>query len=170
VSRAAKSDLVLNNSGERSTHRLPEFTTWSEFMFCRQMPKLSRYLILALSLGAVEIHAPLAQSGPSTQSPAPTPTSTNTRTVKTSPYRPNPFAGRAGKYYSLVWGVDSLKLKAAESGALIRFSYESWIRQRRPRSATKKPSQRSSLRTPAQSLSSLSRKGGATAPEHQPRS
>lgn len=39
-------------------------------------------------------------------------------------YRPDPFAGRAGKYYSLVWGVDALKVKAAESGELIRFSYE----------------------------------------------
>jgi hypothetical protein len=39
-------------------------------------------------------------------------------------YHPDPFAGRAGKYYTLVWGVDSLRVKAAESGELIRFSYE----------------------------------------------
>jgi len=38
-------------------------------------------------------------------------------------YRPDRFAGRAGKYYSLVWGVDSLSLKYAESGEIIRFSY-----------------------------------------------
>jgi hypothetical protein len=38
-------------------------------------------------------------------------------------YRPDPFAGRAGKYYPLVWGVDSLSVKAVESGALIRFTY-----------------------------------------------
>lgn len=36
---------------------------------------------------------------------------------------PDPFAGRAGKYYRLVWGVDSLVVKSAESGEMIRFSY-----------------------------------------------
>jgi len=40
-----------------------------------------------------------------------------------SHYQPNRFAGRAGKYYQLVWGVDSLGLKAVESGEVIRFSY-----------------------------------------------
>jgi hypothetical protein len=40
-----------------------------------------------------------------------------------SRYQPNRFAGRAGKYYALVWGVDSLSVKAAESGELIRFTY-----------------------------------------------
>jgi hypothetical protein len=38
-------------------------------------------------------------------------------------YQPNRFAGRAGKYYGLVWGVDSLELKAVESGEVIRFTY-----------------------------------------------
>ena len=40
-----------------------------------------------------------------------------------SRYQPNRFAGRAGKYYELVWGVDSLGLKAVESGEVIRFTY-----------------------------------------------
>ena len=39
-------------------------------------------------------------------------------------YHPDPFAGRAGRYYSLVWGVDALTVKAVEAGELIRFSYE----------------------------------------------
>jgi hypothetical protein len=38
-------------------------------------------------------------------------------------YQPNRFAGRAGKYYGRVWGVDSLGLKAVESGEVIRFTY-----------------------------------------------
>ena len=38
-------------------------------------------------------------------------------------YQPNRFAGRAGKYYELVWGVDSLAVKTVESGELIRFTY-----------------------------------------------
>jgi hypothetical protein len=38
-------------------------------------------------------------------------------------YAPDRFAGRAGKYYRLVWGVDSLEVKLAESGLLVRFSW-----------------------------------------------
>ena len=38
-------------------------------------------------------------------------------------YQPNRFAGRAGEYYRLVWGVDSLSVKWTESGEVIRFSY-----------------------------------------------
>jgi len=34
-----------------------------------------------------------------------------------------PFAGRAGRYYALFWGIDSPTVKAVESGELIRFSY-----------------------------------------------
>jgi len=41
----------------------------------------------------------------------------------TSRYRPNRFAGRAGEYYRLIWGVDSLTVKWTESGEVIRFSY-----------------------------------------------
>jgi hypothetical protein len=38
-------------------------------------------------------------------------------------YRPDRFAGRAWKYYQLVWGVDSLSVRLAESGEVVRFSY-----------------------------------------------
>src|ERR1700745_3108060 len=38
-------------------------------------------------------------------------------------YQPDRFAGRAGKYYTFVWGVDSLSVKAVESGEVIRFTY-----------------------------------------------
>jgi hypothetical protein len=38
-------------------------------------------------------------------------------------YRPDRFAGRAGRHYKLVWGVDSLGVKWTESGQLIRFSW-----------------------------------------------
>ena len=38
-------------------------------------------------------------------------------------YRPNPFAGRAGRYYALMWGVDSMSTKWTESGEVIRFSW-----------------------------------------------
>ena len=40
-----------------------------------------------------------------------------------SPYKPDRFAGRAGKYYRAVWGVDALSVRWAESGIVIRFNY-----------------------------------------------
>ena len=41
----------------------------------------------------------------------------------TNPYRPNRFAGKAGRYYKLVWGIDSLSVKLQESGQLVRFAW-----------------------------------------------
>ncbi len=55
--------------------------------------------------------APTAQGAPAAAS------------AKHSPYKPERFAGRAGAYYRLVWGVDSLGVKWAESGEVIRFTY-----------------------------------------------
>jgi hypothetical protein len=40
-----------------------------------------------------------------------------------SHYQPDRFAGRAGKYYELIWGIDSIVVKLVESGELVRFSY-----------------------------------------------
>ncbi|PYT76705.1 MAG: hypothetical protein DMG40_25615 [Acidobacteria bacterium] len=45
------------------------------------------------------------------------------RTAAPTNYRPDRFAGRAGRYYALIWGIDSLSLKYTESGEIIRFSY-----------------------------------------------
>ena len=44
-------------------------------------------------------------------------------TAASSRYKPDRFAGRAGTYYRLVWGVEGLSVKWAESGEMIRFSY-----------------------------------------------
>jgi len=38
-------------------------------------------------------------------------------------YKPDRFAGRAGTYYRLVWGVESPSVRTAESGEIIRFTY-----------------------------------------------
>lgn len=38
-------------------------------------------------------------------------------------YRQNRVAARAHQYYALTWGVDSLTVRSAESGEIIRFSY-----------------------------------------------
>jgi hypothetical protein len=39
-------------------------------------------------------------------------------------YQPNRQSRHAAMYYSAVWGVDGINVKAAESGELIRFSYQ----------------------------------------------
>jgi len=39
-------------------------------------------------------------------------------------YRPQRFAGRAGTYYRLMWGIEGLSVKSAEAGEVIRFTYE----------------------------------------------
>jgi hypothetical protein len=38
-------------------------------------------------------------------------------------YQPNRFSKRAEMYYGSVWGIDSLTVRTAESGELIRFHY-----------------------------------------------
>src|ERR1700682_6064684 len=38
-------------------------------------------------------------------------------------YKPDRFAGRAWKYYQLVWGIDSLSVRLVESGEVVRFTY-----------------------------------------------
>ncbi len=59
------------------------------------------------------------------QSPAPTGTPPPARPTAAAPtrYQGDHFAGRAGMYYRLVWGIESLSVKWAESGEMIRFSY-----------------------------------------------
>jgi hypothetical protein len=56
------------------------------------------------------------------QSPAPAAKAT---VAAGTPYRfrPSHSTKREGMYYSSVWGVDSLRVKAVESGEIIRFTY-----------------------------------------------
>jgi hypothetical protein len=67
------------------------------------------------SLAMAEAGAQSAQSG---KAAAPAKS-----TVTPVHYLPNRFAGRAGAYYRAVWGIDSISVKWAESGELVRFSY-----------------------------------------------
>ena len=57
------------------------------------------------------------------QAPAPATKPSTAAKVKTSPYHPDRFAGRAGEYYRVLWGVDSLSVKWTESGEVVRFAY-----------------------------------------------
>jgi hypothetical protein len=54
---------------------------------------------------------------------AKTPAAASDRKPHPSHYHPDRFAGRAGKFYDLHWGIDSISVKLAESGELVRFSY-----------------------------------------------
>jgi hypothetical protein len=72
------------------------------------------WTVLAGSLLAVQTQA---------QSPSAAPTAKSPAAGVPAHYHPDRFAGRAGKYYQLVWGVDSLSVRLAESGEIVRFSY-----------------------------------------------
>lgn len=64
-----------------------------------------------------------SNSSKSAQSPTDAPTAKSAANVTPTHYHPDRFAGRAGTYYRMVWGIDSLSVKWAESGEMIRFTY-----------------------------------------------
>lgn len=76
---------------------------------------VSMLLAGILAAGVLASPAPAQSAGPAPQA---------TKVSVPRRYQPDRFAGRAHKYYALIWGVDSLSVKAVESGELIRFSYE----------------------------------------------
>jgi hypothetical protein len=104
---------------------------------------------LALALPAALAQSPSTQSGPASDSASPAtgaaPAQPSSKAAPASGrapaankakaatpaksagapsrYLPSRFAGRAGLYYKAVWGIDSLSVKWAESGELIRFSW-----------------------------------------------
>ena len=75
-------------------------------------------LAFALSPPAAEAQSPQAKdeaAATAAQVPA--------ASVTVRRYRPDRFAGRAGKHYELIWGIDSLNVKLVESGEVVRFTY-----------------------------------------------
>jgi hypothetical protein len=86
----------------------------------KQLTKITKALVLAgLLASSMMISTAFAQSAAKSPAPAAKPPVA----AVPSRYQPSRFAGRAGKYYQLVWGVDSLNVKAVESGEIIRFTY-----------------------------------------------
>src|SRR5438552_16509252 len=74
-------------------------------------------LVVGLLAGSVALAQTPAPQAPAARAPsAPAPQAR-------SRYQPDRFAGRAGSYYRLVWGVDSLRVKSVESGEVLRFTY-----------------------------------------------
>lgn len=73
--------------------------------------------------------AQTASSSPNANAVGSTPAPTAVATAKPSGnaaparHRTDRFAGHAERYYGLMWGIDSLSVKWAEAGEVIRFSY-----------------------------------------------
>jgi hypothetical protein len=76
-------------------------------------------VLLAGILTGTLVATAFSQIVPSASTPGAKPSSV----ARPTRYQPDRFAGRAGEYFRLIWGVDSIKVKAVESGELIRFTY-----------------------------------------------
>lgn len=84
------------------------------------VPRATRIVAVGFVAALLAGAAP-AQSARSAKSATP-PASAASVAAHTR-YHPDRFAGRAGTYYRVVWGVDTLGVKAVESGQVIRFTY-----------------------------------------------
>jgi len=94
-----------------------------EKMIDRNMILKTTSMLLAWVLAS---GIPVLRAG--AQSPAPAGTTAQAgmpSALAGTPFRNQPVrtANRARAYYGLVWGVESLSIKAVESGEMIRFSY-----------------------------------------------
>src|ERR1700758_4614873 len=72
---------------------------------------------------AVLLSSSLLATGGISWSATSPPAGTPAAGAKHSRYQPDRFAGRAGEHYRLGWGVDPLRVKWADAGEIIRFSY-----------------------------------------------
>jgi hypothetical protein len=82
----------------------------------------ARVALTAWLTGQLLLVPVFAQSPPAGDAPKST-AATPPAPATPKHYQPDRFAGRAGTYYRLIWGVDSLQVKWAESGEIIRFNY-----------------------------------------------
>jgi hypothetical protein len=91
------------------------------------MSKLRISTLMQRALRAAPIAALLlcyAGAADAAQPPADSSAATDkTKPKRRSPFASDRFAGRAGLYYQLNWGIDSLSVKLVESGELVRFNY-----------------------------------------------
>jgi hypothetical protein len=99
--------------------------------------KLCALLLAATSFAAAQTATPSATPAPApaapvaqTATPVAKPASAAAPPVAKAParahpvhYTPTRFSKRAIVYYESLWGIDSLTVRAAESGEIIRFSY-----------------------------------------------
>ena len=81
----------------------------------------ARLLLFACLLAANSFA--FSQTQPAADSKPVTPAAPPSAKVSHSPYHSSRVSRKAGEYYNLVWGIDSLSVKWTESGEVIRFSY-----------------------------------------------
>ena len=87
-------------------------------VFGRAVRRVTSVLLVgALAAGTMAVEAATTPGGTAGTAAPAKPAGSPTR------YLPNRFAGRAGAYYRVVWGVDALSVKLVESGEIIRFSW-----------------------------------------------
>lgn len=79
-----------------------------------------RAAALAVLLAAVPA---LAQAAARADAPTPGTSAGVHPAAARSRYQPDRFAGKAGRYYRAVWGVEELSVKLVESGELVRFTW-----------------------------------------------
>lgn len=100
------------------------------FMLKIQKPGLTRGALFTASLAACLACGAWAADAPEAPAKDAAPAAAKksaSKDAKAHPspsrYHPDRFAGRAGAYYELNWGIDSINVKLVESGELVRFSY-----------------------------------------------
>jgi hypothetical protein len=88
----------------------------------RRVPALAA--LLAGVVGILPVYAMTADSGKAAAQ-AGTAAARPAKPAIAQPtrYLPDRFAGQAGRYYRIIWGVDSLSVKTVESGEIIRFTW-----------------------------------------------
>jgi len=83
----------------------------------------ARTMLKVVFTSSILLAMTFAQAPPETANLVPGRTAQSATTAARSRYLPSRFPKRARSFYELVWGVDSLTVKSAESGEVIRFSY-----------------------------------------------
>jgi hypothetical protein len=116
-----------SNGYDRCTTRWPTSpVTPTDRVRARSAPlvkrRRTRAALLVLFAALAAAPAALAQTAPQTDA-----TRQGSAPIKPagapSRYLPDRFAGKAGRYYKVVWGIDSLSVKLVESGELVRFAW-----------------------------------------------
>jgi hypothetical protein len=85
---------------------------------------IATHLVLLATVLAGSSVVPSARAQSAADKAPASPASAKPAARAPSRYRPNRFAGRAGTYYRLVWGVDALAVKWSEQGEVIKFTYK----------------------------------------------
>jgi hypothetical protein len=80
-------------------------------------------LLAAFLASSIVLSRSQAQSTQGTAKPSSAQSGQGSAPAAPVRYHPSRFSKRASEYYGLIWGVDSLEVKWAESGEIIRFSY-----------------------------------------------